>query len=213
VNGVKALGYGESGIGKTTLAATMPKPIIISGEEGLLSLSHVDIPFIEIDSIKSLTESFKWVRDSKEAEVYESVIIDSISDVAEVLLAEYKKKVKDARQAYGQMGDDIAETIRRFRGLKGRNVYFIAKVKKTTDELSGAVNYSPSIPGQVAMQNLPYFFDLVFYMQFGKGPDGKKVRQIVTEGDRQWIAKDRSNRLDKIEVPDLGVIINKIIGD
>ena len=31
-NGVKALVYGQAGAGKTTLAATMPHPIILSAE-------------------------------------------------------------------------------------------------------------------------------------------------------------------------------------
>ena len=38
LHGVKALVYGPSGAGKTTLCATAPAPIIISAEAGLLSL-------------------------------------------------------------------------------------------------------------------------------------------------------------------------------
>ena len=35
--GVKMLVYGESGMGKTMLTATLPRPLLISAESGLLS--------------------------------------------------------------------------------------------------------------------------------------------------------------------------------
>lgn len=213
VRGMKGLGYGESGIGKTTLAGTLPNPIIISAEQGLLSLSHLDIPVIEVTSFDALTNAYKWIVSSKEAEVFESIAIDSISDLSEVLLAEFKKKFKDPRQAYGQMNDEIGEAVRRFRDIKNKHVYMIAKIKRQEDELSGAVTYVPNVPGKQMLQNLPYFFDLVFVMKYGKDKDGKKIRQLQTEGDRQFVAKDRSNKLDKFELPDLTAVINKMKGD
>lgn len=210
---MKGLGYGDSGIGKTTLIATMPDPIIISAEKGLLSLSHVDIPVIEVRTLAEITDAYKWVKSSTEAEQYQSVAVDSISDVAEVLLANYKKGMKDGRMAYGKMGDDVAEMIRRFRDLDDKNVYIIAKIKRQVDELTGMVTFVPSIPGQTMLQNLPFFFDLVFVMRYAKGKDGKKGRFIQTEGDAQYIAKDRSNRLDQMESPDLGQVISKMKGE
>ncbi len=47
---VKCLIYGESGVGKTWLCQTAPKPVIISAEKGLLTLKHVNIPVIEMIS-------------------------------------------------------------------------------------------------------------------------------------------------------------------
>lgn len=210
---MKGLGYGESGIGKTTLLQTMPEPIIISAEQGLLSLSHVDLPVIEINSFAQMIDAYKFLRDSKEALKYNSIGFDSISDLSEVLLTEYKGQFKDGRQAYGKMADDTADAVRRFRDLARYNVYMIAKLKRQVDDLTGAVTYVPSIPGQQMLQNLPYFFDLVFIMRYDKDKDGKKIRVLQTEGDRQYIAKDRSNKLEKIEPPDLGAVIRKMKGE
>ena len=36
--GVKILCYGEAGVGKTVLLATLPRPVLISAESGTLSL-------------------------------------------------------------------------------------------------------------------------------------------------------------------------------
>lgn len=199
-------------MGKTTLASTLTGVVILSAEHGLLSLADYNIPVIEIKSVTHLTDAYNWLSSSDEASGFESVCIDSVSDVSEVLLAGYKKKVKDPRQAYGMMNDEIADMIRKFRALQ-KHVYFIAKLRRLVDEGTGKVDFVPSLPGVSLMQNLPYFFDLVCAMRFGKNDAGKKIRYLQTEGDLQWIAKDRSGRLDKKEGPDLGAIISKMKGE
>jgi hypothetical protein len=66
-NGVKMLVYGNAGAGKTSLCATLPTPIIISAEAGLLSIQSADLPYIEIKSIDDLREAYTWATESKEA--------------------------------------------------------------------------------------------------------------------------------------------------
>ena len=46
IRGVKLLVYGAAGAGKTSLVRTLPSPVILSAEAGLLSLSGTDIPYI-----------------------------------------------------------------------------------------------------------------------------------------------------------------------
>lgn len=213
MDGLKVLNYGPAGVGKTKLTATLPSPIIISAEKGLLSLQEENLPYIEIDSIASLMEVRKWAQTSKEMSEYGSLGVDSISDLAEVLLAGYLPQFKDPRQAYGKMNNDLANAIRDFRDLKGYNVYFIAKEKRLEDSSTGLSSFVPSIPGVQMMQNLPYYFDLVTAMRFGPKKDGKVTRYLQTEGDMQYVAKDRSGRLEKKEEPNLQVILNKILGE
>ena len=50
-NGLKVLVYGQAGAGKTTLIKTLPKPLILSAEGGLLSLRKENLPFIEIKNM------------------------------------------------------------------------------------------------------------------------------------------------------------------
>ena len=207
--GVKILCYGQAGAGKTTLIRTLPAPITLSAEGGLLALQGADLPYIEIASMADLHEAYSWLG-SDEARGYESIAIDSISEIAEVCLIAEKRVAKDPRQAYGAMIDQMTEVIRAFRDLP-RHVYVSAKLDKSADEL-GKVAYAPSMPGAKLGQALPYFFDEVLALRVERSESGEPVRGLQTQGDGIWTAKDRSGRLDAWEPADLGGIIAKIGG-
>ncbi|HPJ27086.1 MAG TPA: ATP-binding protein [Synergistaceae bacterium] len=210
-NGVKMLVYGQAGAGKTSLIKTLPAPVILSAEGGLLSLQGEDIPYIEISNMASLTEAYQWLMDSEESKQFASVALDSISEIAEVVLAAEKKTAKDPRQAYGAMQDQMTDLVRAFRDIPGRHVYFSAKVEKAQDEM-GRILYYPSMPGNKTGQALPYFFDEVLALRVEKDSEGDTVRALLTDPDGVWTAKDRSGRLDVWETPDLGNVIQKIGG-
>ena len=210
-NGVKVLVYGQAGAGKTSLIKTLPSPIVLSAEGGLLSIQDADLPFIEITSMTELQEAYTWLTSSDEAKAYKSVALDSISEIAEVCLNTEKKVTKDPRQAYGAMQEQMADIIRAFRDLPGRHVYMSAKLEKTQDEM-GRVLYSPSMPGNKTGQALPYFFDEVLALRVEKDGDGATQRALMCDSDGLWLAKDRSGKLDAWEAPDLSAVIAKIGG-
>mgnify|MGYP002716646404 FL=1 len=212
VNGVKVLVYGQAGAGKTSLIKTLPSPIVLSAEGGLLSIKDADLPYIEISDMDTLKEAYAWLTSSDEAKAYQSVALDSISEIAEVVLNAEKKATKDPRQAYGAMQEQMADIIRAFRDLPGRHVYMSAKLEKTQDEL-GRVLYSPSMPGNKTGQSLPYFFDEVLALRVEKDGEGVTQRALMCDSDGLWLAKDRSGKLDMWEAPDLGAIIAKIQGE
>jgi len=211
-NGVKILVYGNSGAGKTSLIASLPDPVVLSAEGGLLSIAGSDIPYIEIGSIEALYEAYDWIANSEDAKGFQSVALDSISEIGEVVLNAEKKKTKDPRQAYGALIEQMQDLIRAFRDLPGRNVYFTAKCEQAKDE-QGRMLYSPSMPGARLGAQIPYFFDEVFALRVEKDEGGKNVRALQCDTDGLWSAKDRSGKLDAWEEPDLGAIIAKIKGE
>ena len=208
-NGVKLLVYGQAGAGKTSLIPTLPNPIVLSAEGGLLSIQDAELPYIEITTMAELQEAYKWLAESAEAKQFESVAIDSISEIAEVALNYEKKVNKDPRAAYGAMQEQMADIIRVFRDLPAKHVYMSAKLEKTQDEM-GRILYAPSMPGNKTGQSLPYFFDEVLALRVEKDADGFAQRALMCDSDGLWLAKDRSGKLEAWEAPDLTVIINKI---
>ncbi len=210
-NGVKLLVYGQSGAGKTSLIQTLPRPLIISAEGGLLSIADADLPYVEVSSIETLREVYTWLTKSDEAKAFESVTLDSISEIAEVVLSAEKAATKDPRKAYGEMQDVMASLIRSFRDLPGKHVYFSAKLEKSQDEM-GRILYAPSMPGQKLGQLLPYYFDEVLALRVEKDAAGEPLRTLQAQPDGLWAAKDRSGKLDAFNSPDLGAIIETITG-
>ncbi len=209
-NGVKVLVYGSSGSGKTTLVSSAPAPIVLSAEAGLLSLRDYEIPYIEIRNMEDLAEAYSWAAESEEASAYQTICLDSISEIAEVVLAAEKKKTKDPRQAYGVMQDTIQDYVRKFRDLFGKNVYFSAKLEKVQDE-TGRILYGPGMPGNKTGQLLPYYFDEVLALRVEHNENNETVRMLQCEGDGTWLAKDRSGKLDKWMEPDISGIIHRIM--
>lgn len=227
VSGVKCLVYGGSGMGKTVLMATAPAPLMLSAESGALSLRKANLerlfgvgnpyitynmPMIEIRTVEDLTEAYRWCSQAAEARPFQTICLDSLSEIGEVVLNNAKRQVKDPRMAYGELLEKMETTVRLFRDLPGRNVVVSAKMEPTKDELTGVVRYGPAMPGAKLAVKLPYFFDEVFRLGVNKTPQGESYRFLQTQPDLQFEAKDRSGALAPIEAPILSAVFAKILG-
>lgn len=220
LSGVKIMVYSQAGMGKTALCATMPEPLILSAESGLLALTkanqmrlfgkHSDIPVLTIKTVEDFNDAYQFVTESEHAKRFKSVCLDSISEIAEQILSNALKMVKDPRQAYGELLEKTMMALKAFRDLQGFHVYCSAKQEMKQDENNRSVYY-PGMPGSKLGQNIAYLFDEVFHMGIGKTEDGTQYRYLQTQPDLQHIAKDRSGALDAIEQPNLSVLIEKIL--
>lgn len=218
-NGVKCLVYSRSGMGKTVLCATAPSPVIISAENGLLSLSRKnlkrlhgideDIPVVKITSLDDLILVHSML-ESKDANFsqFESVCIDSVSEIAELVLANALKQVGDPRQAYGELLEKMTHCLKAFRDLPGLNVVFVAKEESNKDGHTPL--HIPQMPGSKMGPRSPYLVDEVFHLDIGKTPEGESYRFLQTNPDVNYDAKDRSGCLANIEEPNLTKLIRKI---
>lgn len=213
-NGVKSLVYGMAGAGKTSLAKTFACPtVIISAEAGLLSLADSDIPVIEINTVDDIAACYQYLTTDEQGMQFKAIVLDSISELGEIKLADEKSKSKDARQAYGNTSEIMMQLLRAFRDLPGRHVLFIAKLEKVKDEMTGALMYSPGMPGSKLGQAIPYLTDEVFALRVERDQDGNLQRWLQTQPDSQWSAKDRSGKLPFFVQPNMAEIINIITGE
>ena len=216
-HGIKMLVYGRSGIGKTRLMATLPKiqvkdgghGIVISAEAGMLSLRDTPIPIIEIRTLDDLNRALDYLMGPAGAHFW-SIGMDSITEIAEKVLANAKAGTKDGRQAYGVLAEQMWATIRAYRDLKGKNVVMTAKAEYFKDE-NGVTKWGPMMPGKTLTQGLPYFFDEVLSLAAYRGVQGEHI-SLQTKADMTYEAKDRSGKLDFFEFPDLQNVFNKIYG-
>ena len=208
---VKAMCYAPAGFGKTVLCGTAPSPLIISAENGLLSLKAMSIPFIEVRTMADFRDAFRFASESEHAANFDTFCIDSASDIAESALRDMKKTEKDPRKAYGQLNDDMMEELVKWKHLK-KSVYITCKQGSMTDGTTGVTQYAPSMPGKALPQEMPYWGDELFALRIIATEEGVPVRWIQTQPDVSYFAKDRSGCLDPYEPPNLTDIFNKILG-
>lgn len=208
---INVLVYGRSGVGKTTLIATAPKPIIISTESGLLSIAAYNIPVIEIETLDDLHEAYSYVNTKKMRKKFQTVCLDSISDIAETVLISLRKECRDARQAYGDLNMGMSEIIRLFRDMR-MSTFFIAKAE-IYENAGGMPALRPSMPGKTLTNGLDYFFDELLCLRINDDDDDKTYRFLQTQPTATIDAKDRSGKLNKIEKPDLKLLFKKLKGE
>lgn len=234
--GVKIVVYGGAGVGKTRLSATtgdLEHTLILSAEAGLLSLRDHQIDAIVIKSLDDLRAAVGLVRRAVKSGVaadeleaaraaagdgekppikrYRWVIVDSISEIAEVVLRAELDSHNDGRRAYGEMADQMMAVFRALRDTRGVNLVMTAKMSRYED--NGAMIYGPMFPGRQLEQNLPYLFDEVFALRVARDSEGGVKRWLQTRTDGYFEAKDRSGSLAPSEPPNLEHIANKIFGD
>ena len=211
--GAKLLVYGISGGGKTSLCQTVPgKTLVISMEAGLLSIKDAkNVTAIEVKEAAEIEEIAQLLESGKLD--YDTVCLDSVTEMSEIVLANEFKKNKDPRKAYGEVIQIMTKTMRRFRDLP-IHVVFIAKQQEVRDEATGMLHYQPMMVGAKLPTQIPYFFDEVLCLRTFDVEDdkGKKTteRWLQTTLGSNYIAKDRSGKLEPLEKPNLSQIINKL---
>lgn len=225
-NGIKTLVYSASGVGKTVLTATTPGPVIISAEGGLLSLAQANLerifgvgrpgisyntPVIKVSSMSDLQDALRWCTTSHEARAFHTVNLDSVSEIAEVILATERAKSKDPRQAYGGLLTEMMRIVKGFRDIQGKNVVLLAK-QELIQDYGGINKVVPSFPGKALVNEMPYFFDAVFYYGIARDQENKPVRYLLTQPQPNYDAKDRSGALSVTEPPDLIHVFRKMLG-
>lgn len=205
--GLTALVHGPPGSGKTYAARTCPgRTLVVSAEAGLLSLRDCELDVAEVGSLADLKHVYFLLNDQDQP--YEWVYIDSLSEVAEICLAEEMGKTAHGVKAYGEMMTAIMRLVKAFRDLDV-NVVMTAKQGRDVDP-DGVAYMAPELPGRKLSTKLPYEFDLIVGAGTHTDSDGNVHRVFRTTSGQGVLAKDRSGALAPLERPDWGRIHRKI---
>lgn len=226
IDKLKMLVYGESGVGKTTLARTIDGPtLIVSAEGGLLSLKDSEIDVVDITTdddgkvipeenrIQRLGSVYKFLQEPEQIDKYEWIFIDSLTEISQALVAQLHKEFperKDSLVLYGENSKRLKSLVKSFRDIPHYNVVFTALPSVDKDE-NGARFLGIDVVGKTGLV-LPAFFDEVLYLSIMQKEDNE-VRVLHCTKEERLVSKDRSGMLDKYEKPDLAIIARKIRGE
>jgi len=101
--GVKAIVYGPPGKGKTPIISSAPRPVMLACEPGMLSMRNSTVPTWPAFTADKIDEFFKWCFHSNETKNFDTICVDSVSQMAEIYLQKATKDNKHGLAAYGQM--------------------------------------------------------------------------------------------------------------
>ena len=151
---------------------------------------------------------------------YRTVFIDSIT-VAGRLCFQWAKGQPEAfsdktgkpdiRGAYGLHGREMIAWLTHLQHTRSKNIWFVGILDEKLDDFNRK-QFVPQIDGAKTGLELPGIVDEVISMVELRDDDGAPYRAFVcqTLNPYGFPAKDRSGRLDMIEPPDLGRLMDKI---
>ncbi len=151
---------------------------------------------------------------------YDTIFIDSIT-VAGRLCFQWcrgqpeafsdKTGKADIRGAYGLHGREMIAWLTHLQHARDKHVWFVGILDEKLDDFNRKV-WSPQIDGSKTGLELPGIVDQVITMVDIPGATGKPQRAFVcqTLNPSGYPAKDRSGRLDMVEAPHLGRLMEKI---
>lgn len=224
---VKLLIYGQTGIGKTYQIRFLPedKTLIIAAEPGLMTLKNTKFDVVDITKRKNkdgeeenvplherpaiLKQVFEeLVNDPANKDKYEYIVLDSLTEIAESILASEEIKNKDDKNGYkvwGEYAKRLVGTLKAFRDMPHYNVIFTALEEFTEDD-SKRLIFRPSMPGKAAHKACAAAFDFVLRLTVNN--EGK--REFQTQASRNAIAKTRGVMLPNPMEANLGKLIEEI---
>ena len=137
--------YGRSGTGKTTLASTFPKPMLLldiqdQGTSSIRDVEEVDVlPIAQWEDL----EGVYWALYGGKHK-YKTVVIDTLSGLQSLALEEYRNKEglgeNDtlSRRAWGDISGSLTRWVYAFRNLS-LNVIFLAqdRVRRESEDDTG----------------------------------------------------------------------------
>jgi phage nucleotide-binding protein len=193
--GIRVLLYSASGMGKSYQAIHTGKTIVITSEKADLTLNDYEIDIVKINSSDELREAYLYVKEN--ADKYDTVFIDSLTDIGEMIVSELKNSgnysAKDTYKMWGDFTDIMIAISKSFRDMQNINVVLICleeSIKNGFDE-----KIVPQIPAKKAKSKLISLYDIVLRLHTNENGE----REFLCSPTDEWDAKDRSGKLNQIE--------------
>jgi len=153
---------------------------------------------------------------------YQTIFIDSITVAGRLCFQWCKGQPEalsektgkpDVRGAYGLHGREMIGWLTHLQHTRAKNVWFVGILDEKLDDFNRRF-FSAQIDGSKTGNELPGIVDQVITMAEMKADDGSAYRAFVCQTLNSWgyPAKDRSGRLDLVEEPHLGRLMEKIRG-
>ncbi len=205
-----AIIYGMGGVGKTTMASTFPKPLLLDFENGSKYFKQRGI---ELDTI----QFSNWINDEDKTKLieiiknYETIIIDPIGRAMQNLIDD-KKSIQGTKYRQSGSGDltqagwgEAKKIMRNFINYllsTNKNILLISHITEDKDDSTGMITKRPMMPTGLKDEIIT-MVDVVSYLgnNSKKNDDGTEeiVRYLDMRTGQNHVSKDRTGKLNNQE--------------
>ena len=214
---IKGLIYGQSGAGKSYLAATAPKPLILLTEmNGQMSISHSNpnADIIHIPNIKMLVDVLQDIEiNPKKWKKYKTIVIDSITEMQRLIKDSIVGPSGDMQiQHWSKLTKNFRNLIRKIRNLD-KNVICIGLLETEIDESTGQRFVRPAFEGKKTGPEIAQYFNfvgLLFTQQDNDGDNIITVRNLMLDGPDRIMCKTIAPLTGTIKDPNIESMFKEI---
>lgn len=225
--------HGLAGAGKTTFAATAPKPLLLLDVEmasrfikgrkikwnPLTEAPPVadgtwEICVVSVNEFSKAQKAYEYLKSGRHP--FKSVVVDSISELQSKAVENIKGRQQLQTQDWGKLLSVMAFFCRDLRDLTGDDDNTIEAVIITamSKDYDGIIK--PYLQGQIAAQ-VPYWLDITGYLYVSQVPDANGVlvdtRNLLIGNHPNYEAKSRVPGLPTvIDNPDVSAMLDNIFG-
>lgn len=221
--------HGDSGTGKSWVADSAPKPLLLLDAEGGARFTPSrkttwdgisappaydgtwDTCVVVTRSYRVVATVFQWLNSGQHP--FRSVALDSLTEIQKRCLDDVAGVEQPTQQDWGALLRQMEATVRQFRDLTMHPTRPLDAVVFVCMTSSKDGRLKPHVQGQLSV-TLPYFVDVVGYLFVQPDPtSGQPVRRLLVQPTGQFDAKDRTNRLGMVvEQPDVSRMMAQIYG-
>lgn len=227
--GVKLCIYGKANVGKTPLAMTVSKALILGAEDGFGTVAAANIPLVRIRDTATLKNMQNWLKVPANTANFDWIFLDSLTNLTHLIFTEIMETVKsnDPRKFYGELQDRIIPFLETLFKLDKNIVVFMWQ----GDETNAAGMFQRHIPitkGQSIANYCMHFFDVTMNMAKHQIQQQQADGSVIPITMPFLQAREFNNifarcrishadgvtpKLDNFEPADLTAIYNKLIAN
>lgn len=197
---MKMMLYGQPGMGKTTLALSAPKPLLLDFDKGVqrVKRAHLEgVDIVQIDSWRDVEELLDPLQ--TDLSPYETIVVDTVGKMLDYIIT----RVCGMRNPRIQDWSDINQKFKGFErqmGQLGKNIIYIAH--RDTRKIQDSEMFVPSLR-ESNYKDIIANIDLLGYVEMETNKD-QNLRTITFDPTSYNEGKNTCGLPSKMVIPSLG---------
>ena len=191
---VKMMIYGQAGMGKSTVALSAPRPLLLDFDNGVKRINMAHLEGIDIVQIPSWQDVQEVLREDLSA--YQTIAVDTIGKMMD-FISNYK--CGDRLPSIRDWGGINAEFSWLTRTLSGLNKHIIFVAHRDTRKEGDDTVFIPALR-EKSYNSIVTELDLLGYLEM-KNERGRQRRTITFDPTSRNDGKNTCNLPERIEIP------------